>query len=74
MHLVENDEQLISDVAEFGGGHAIHNGIERHGWAFLHEEIPDAFLPVPSIDDDIGKGSVMQNAWGMNGKPSMDEL
>ena len=48
--------------------------IERHVWAFLHEKMPDAFLPVPGIDVDIGKGSVMKNAWGTNGKPSMDEL
>lgn len=66
--------RITSGLVEFGEGHAIDNGTERHTWAFLHEEISDAFLPVSGIDDDIDEGDVVQNAQRTDGKPSMDEL
>ena len=42
-------------MVKFDGGHATDNLNERHTWAFIHEDIPDALLPVPGIGDDIGE-------------------
>ena len=52
----------------------IDDGVERHAWAFVHEEVPDAPHPVPGLGGDVGEWGVMQDAWRANGKQSMDEL
>jgi len=58
-HLVENDEELISDVVKSGGGHVVDNGVETHAWALLHEEISDAVHPVPGLDDYVEEGGMV---------------
>ena len=52
---------MISDVAEFCGGHAVNSGIERHVWAFLHEKkkTPDAVHLLPGLDNNVGEGGEM---------------
>lgn len=62
-------------MIEFGKGHAVDNGIERHTGALVHKEIPQALrLPVPGLDKTVGKGGVMQHAWRRDGKVCVDEL
>jgi hypothetical protein len=65
---------LVGDVIEFGGRHAVDDGVERHARAFIHIEIPGAVHPFPGDDGSVGERGVVQNAWCGNRKPSMDEL